>query len=225
MRQASRQILEKINSVDDAEFLKFYERSKKRKDMCRFIGITYSTENFHKIDERLKSLGIDESILKFKKKIKIEHKVNLQKRLNKISDETFTDTFERCNSVTEMCQMMGFNYKNQILTTLIRGRIIDLKLNITRYKVREFTEENVSSILVKSSRFRGSSLSRILQKFNVSPYDKCQECGTSEWNGKKLVLELHHKDGDNTNNKVENLTFLCPNCHSLTENHRNKKRR
>lgn len=26
---------------------------------------------------------------------------------------------------------------------------------------------------------------------------------------------MHHIDGDCTNNKIENLQLLCPNCHSL----------
>ena len=29
---------------------------------------------------------------------------------------------------------------------------------------------------------------------------------------------MHHIDGDCTNNKIENLQLLCPNCHSLTSN-------
>ena len=52
---------------------------------------------------------------------------------------------------------------------------------------------------------------------------ECQECGMSEWRGNPLILEMHHIDGDNTNNKRENLTLLCPNCHSQTENWRGNK--
>ena len=45
---------------------------------------------------------------------------------------------------------------------------------------------------------------------------KCEECHLDEWNGKSLVMELHHKDGNNKNSKLENLQILCPNCHSQT---------
>ena len=48
--------------------------------------------------------------------------------------------------------------------------------------------------------------------------NKCEICGISEWQGKKLVCQLHHKDGNNKNNNLENLQMLCPNCHSQTEN-------
>lgn len=47
---------------------------------------------------------------------------------------------------------------------------------------------------------------------------KCQHCGISEWNGKKIVLHIHHIDGDVNNNKFSNFEVLCPNCHSQTDN-------
>lgn len=46
----------------------------------------------------------------------------------------------------------------------------------------------------------------------------CVICKLSpEWNGKKLVLQLDHIDGNSDNNTPSNLQLLCPNCHSQTE--------
>lgn len=49
--------------------------------------------------------------------------------------------------------------------------------------------------------------------------NKCEDCGINKWNEKDLGLELHHKDRNKLNNRLENLAILCPNCHSLTPNH------
>lgn len=49
--------------------------------------------------------------------------------------------------------------------------------------------------------------------------NKCEICGITEWNGKPLVMQLHHIDGNNSNNSLDNLQILCPNCHSQTENY------
>lgn len=47
---------------------------------------------------------------------------------------------------------------------------------------------------------------------------KCSECPVeSEWNGLCISLEVDHVDGDNLNNSLGNLRFLCPNCHSQQE--------
>lgn len=52
---------------------------------------------------------------------------------------------------------------------------------------------------------------------------QCESCLLSEWLEKKIPLELHHIDGNSSNNNLENLQVLCPNCHSLTDNYRAKK--
>lgn len=45
---------------------------------------------------------------------------------------------------------------------------------------------------------------------------ECIQCGITEWNGKKLSLHVDHINGNNRDNRIINLRFLCPNCHSLT---------
>lgn len=47
---------------------------------------------------------------------------------------------------------------------------------------------------------------------------KCEKCGLNKWNGEQISLQLHHINGDNTDNRIENLMLLCPNCHSQTDN-------
>ena len=46
---------------------------------------------------------------------------------------------------------------------------------------------------------------------------RCEWCGISEWRGQPLVLHLDHINGINNDNRLENLRFLGPNCHSQTD--------
>ena len=51
---------------------------------------------------------------------------------------------------------------------------------------------------------------------------KCNCCQRTTWNDKPIALELHHKDGNSTNNVIENVELLCPNCHAQTSTYRGK---
>lgn len=57
--------------------------------------------------------------------------------------------------------------------------------------------------------------------------ERCEYCGLTEWLGKPLPITLHHINGDGCDNRLENLAFVCPNCHSQTPNYggRNGHRR
>ena len=52
--------------------------------------------------------------------------------------------------------------------------------------------------------------------------NKCEVCGITEWQGAPIICELHHINGDTTDNRIENLQILCPNCHSQTDNFRRR---
>lgn len=72
---------------------------------------------------------------------------------------------------------------------------------------------------IKKSTVKQAYIDRIL---NGVPCCEC--CGIKTWNNKDIVFQLHHKDGNPKNHRIENLILLCPNCHSQTDNFSNKKR-
>lgn len=65
---------------------------------------------------------------------------------------------------------------------------------------------------------------RVIQ-YKLIPYE-CAICGnTGTHMSKTLVLQLDHINGNNKDNRIENLRFLCPNCHSQTENFTGKNQK
>ncbi len=51
---------------------------------------------------------------------------------------------------------------------------------------------------------------------------KCEKCCNESWLGCKIPLELHHVNGNSSDNTLSNLQLLCPNCHATTDNYRGK---
>lgn len=68
----------------------------------------------------------------------------------------------------------------------------------------------------KNSTICRSSLKRHIIKNNLIEYN-CKKCGLGDqWQNETLVLTIEHINGVNDDNRLENLCFLCPNCHSQT---------
>ena len=73
-----------------------------------------------------------------------------------------------------------------------------------------------------SGKTNKGDLAQVIRNWLLKRADyKCSNCGWDEINKytKKVPLQINHIDGDHTNNVLENLEVLCPNCHSLTENY------
>lgn len=67
----------------------------------------------------------------------------------------------------------------------------------------------------------GSALKRRLITSGLREH-RCVRCGGTAWEGSPIPLEIDHIDGDRTNNQLENLRLMCPNCHALTPTYRGR---
>ena len=78
----------------------------------------------------------------------------------------------------------------------------------------KYTPEN---LFVAGQDISNQTLKKYLLAYDLLEY-KCSECGCDgNWRGKILALQLHHKNGNHLDNTLTNLTFLCPNCHAITD--------
>ena len=90
----------------------------------------------------------------------------------------------------------------------------------TRYNP-DFSDENV---FVENSSYQRFGIKKRILKNNLLEY-KCSCCSNDgNWNGQKLVLQLDHINGVNNDHRLENLRFLCPNCHTQQDTYAAKNR-
>ena len=78
---------------------------------------------------------------------------------------------------------------------------------------------------MKNSSITQKVLRGYVERHQVLEY-RCVNCGCNgEWQSGKIALEIDHIDGDNTNNEITNLRYLCPNCHALTDTYRGRNKK
>jgi 5-methylcytosine-specific restriction endonuclease McrA len=74
----------------------------------------------------------------------------------------------------------------------------------------------LEELLVKGRRTNRSNLKKRLIEEGLKE-NRCEICGITRWMGKPVSMQLHHKNGDGSDNRLPNLELLCGTCHSQTD--------
>lgn len=80
-------------------------------------------------------------------------------------------------------------------------------------------------ILIKDSKY--TNMSRLKTRLINAGYltYRCEICHIDSWNNLPISLQLDHINGVHTDNRLENLRLLCPNCHSQTPTYAGRNRK
>lgn len=142
-------------------------------------------------------------------------------QIYELSREEFQELLDKSSSYKEVLLYFGLEFDNNNIT-IIKQIIKKYNLDITKLEKNCIKQNNVDNIFVKNHKLDNTKVKNILLNIELKTYE-CEICGITEWENKNIVLQLHHIDGDNTNNEIQNLQILCPNCHSQTDNYCKRK--
>ena len=143
----------------------------------------------------------------------------------KYTFELLLEAVEHSTSVAGVLRYLGLNQAGGThahISRTIKSFKIDTS-HFVRYQNgsahKRFTAAQILIQVPRGSRrTRPRLLRRALDEVGVQR--ECDGCGIDEsWQGRPLVLEIDHIDGDYHNNTIGNLRCLCPNCHAQTENY------
>ena len=130
----------------------------------------------------------------------------------RIPKDELLNVIARSNSLSQILRNIGLKSSGGSLTVLKRRLAID-GIRYTNTKI-ESDPIDISNLFVKGSKHCRTTLRKYVLKLGLKKYT-CAICDIDPvWNSKPLALRLDHIDGDNSNNCLNNLRFVCPNCDS-----------
>ena len=140
------------------------------------------------------------------------------------SDEKFKEYVADSRSWSQLAKYCG--YRNVGNNKTLKKRIVFLHLDTTHFcrAYRSSNKQLLKDIMVKDSTYTSRKGLKNRLKSELKWVHKCSRCKLTEWEGQPISIELDHINGVNDDHRLENLRFLCPNCHALTPTYRGRNR-
>lgn len=223
------QQINKVYALSQENFIQLCEQS----SSCRQISLALGYKNigtytYALLKQRIREINrpdLVEKLLEGNKK-----SPSIKTILASYTVEELQELISNSRTVTEILDKLGVKRTNgrghsgrnfNALRKFCEQHNIDTSHFDSQVGIHNSTDKakaNIGEYFVNGIYRPTTNMRKIILREKLLPY-VCSVCGNSgKWQGENLILQLHHIDGDNTNNKLSNLTFLCPNCHSQTQN-------
>lgn len=134
--------------------------------------------------------------------------------------EDIINAVKESTTLTEVVRKLGLSVAGGNMETISR-KIRQHNIDTSHFVGKSFNKgkcstkkKDIELYLIDNIVVKSDYLRKRLLKEKIFEH-KCMLCGLSKWQGRQIPLELHHLNGDRTNNTLENIMIICPNCHKL----------
>ena len=135
------------------------------------------------------------------------------------SREDLIEAVSKSSNINQVIKNLGLNKSSGTYNT-IKKRMGEYGIT-QQFGIGERKKYTDETIFCENSTYDRSTLRNRIIRENKLRY-RCSICNVVEWNNKPMSLQLDHINGVNNDNRLENLRFLCPNCHTQTSTWGNK---
>lgn len=145
-----------------------------------------------------------------------------QAKWKNFSDEQLRQIVIESTSFVEVQKKLGYTGNSGSIQKTLKKVFTEKGIDYSHFKGHAWNkvDSNYEDSLTDFNTHDWNTIKACL--FKEREY-RCECCGITEWNNKKIVLQVHHIDGNHNNNTRNNLQILCPNCHSQTSNYTGRK--
>lgn len=144
-------------------------------------------------------------------------------KINQFSKEQIQDVVN--NNSNWMAIMNVFGYKSCTNVPYIKTKLEKLNIdfsNVDPKYASACARIPLEEILVLNSTYGSMSRLKVRIQKELGWEHECSICKLREWNSKPIPLEIDHINGEHYDNRIDNLRFICPNCHAQTDTYKGK---
>ena len=203
-------------AVDEKEFTEIVQRSRSMRQVILALGLVPNSTAYAAVRQRIARLGLATN--------------HLHGLVEAVDDAEFAALVQRSGSIRQVLLALGVGAAAGGNYATVQRRIARLGLSTGHFHGQGHLRGKknpwhpvtpLAEILVENSPYKGGThkLKRRLLREGLLER-KCYSCQLTEWLGKPIPLELEHKNGKRSDNRIINLTLLCPNCHAFTPTYR-----
>ena len=129
--------------------------------------------------------------------------------------EQIEDIVASSSSLRQVAKKLGYKQDGGGTMASLKQMIEEYQLDTSHFLGQGWNRDNhtYETFTEFSYKKNGNSTAKALIALRGH---QCENCGITSWLDQPINLEVHHRDGDRTNNSLSNLQLLCPNCHSYT---------